>query len=49
MGPYVSNDVLSDHDEALSQFLDQTLGGGLPHHALEQAALGVAQGGLGFR
>ena len=49
MGPYVSNDVLSDHDEALSQFLDKTLGGGLPHHALEQAALGVAQGGLGFR
>ena len=48
-GDYVSEAALVDHDAALDSFVGRALGGDLPREALDQAALGVAQGGLGFR
>jgi len=48
-GHHVSEDALADHDAALAAALGRTLGGELPQRSLDQAALGVAHGGLGFR
>ena len=48
-GDRLSGAILADHDEALDMFVGRTLGGDLPRHSLDQAAMGVAQGGLGFR
>ena len=48
-GASLAEEALFDYDAAMGSFVDWTLGGDLPPHALDQAALGVSQGGLGFR
>ena len=48
-GNQLSTDALLEHDEALDAYMSKVVGGDLPALAFEQAALGVAQGGLGFR
>jgi hypothetical protein len=48
-GASVSEAAAGQHDAALSDFVARTLGGDLPQHSLAQAAVGVTQGGLGFR
>ena len=48
-GDCVGEAALEDHDAALDRFVSRALGGDLPKSALDQAALGVSQGGLGFR
>ena len=48
-GHQVGMDALDAHDCQLGRFVEHTLGGDLPDRALDQAALGVTDGGLGFR
>ena len=48
-GASLEEEALIDYDAALGSFVDRALGGDLPPHALDQAVLGVSQGGLGFR
>ena len=46
-GNQLSTDALLEHEEALDAYMSKVVGGDLPALAFEQAALGVAQGGLG--
>ena len=48
-GHDVSEDALKEHDEELNSFVCRALGGDLRAGPLDQAALSVSQGGLGFR
>ena len=48
-GGHLNENLLQAYDTELDNFVGQTLGGDLHERALAQAALGVPQGGLGFR
>jgi len=48
-GTMLSERVLLEHDDASATFVARALGGDLPAHSDSQAALGLKQGGLGFR
>ena len=48
-GQLFSAGALEEHDDVIDAFVARSLGGDLPQPACDQAALGVAQGGLGFR
>ena len=48
-GAAFSEGAAAEHDDLQCQYLARALGGDLPGHALEQAAAGVADGGLGYR
>ena len=48
-GPSIDTELLHAYDALLQRSLARCLGGHLDEHAQEQAALGVAEGGLGIR
>ena len=48
-GCHVDQQLLKNFDDSTAAFTSRVLGGDLHEQALEQAALGLNQGGLGFR